>query len=287
MKNINDKRMNILTFDIEEWFHCDFISSDKNWSNYEVRIHKNTDFILGVLSNYNRKATFFILGWIAEKYPEIVKKIHAEGHEIGCHSMKHKLVHRMTPNQFREDTNRALNEIEKIVGEKVIMYRAPAFSITKDTTWAFEILNELGITHDASIFPAKHDYGGFPSFGDAKPSIIEINGIFIKEFPMNVHKIINKPIVFSGGGFFRLLPYNIIRRLTADSDYVMTYFHPRDFDEDQPMLKHLPLIRKFKSYYGLKKSGAKFDKFVSDFKTTSILEVSEKYNWNMATKYII
>ena len=287
MKNINDKRMNILTFDIEEWFHCDFISSDKNWSNYEVRIHENTDFILGVLSNYNRKATFFILGWIAEKYPEIVKKIHAEGHEIGCHSMKHKLVHRMTPNQFREDTNRALNEIEKIVGEKVIMYRAPAFSITKDTTWAFEILNELGITHDASIFPAKHDYGGFPSFGDAKPSIIEINGIFIKEFPMNVHKIINKPIVFSGGGFFRLLPYNIIRRLTADSDYVMTYFHPRDFDEDQPMLKHLPLIRKFKSYYGLKKSGAKFDKFVSDFKTTSILEVSEKYNWNMATKYII
>ena len=279
--------MNILTFDIEEWFHCDFISSDKNWSNYEVRIHKNTDFILGVLSNYNRKATFFVLGWIAEKYPEIVKKIHAEGHEIGSHSMKHKLVHSMTPNQFREDTNRALNEIEKIIGEKVIMYRAPAFSITKDTTWAFEILNELGITHDASIFPAKHDYRGFPAFGDAKPSIIEINGIFIKEFPMNVRKIINKPIVFSGGGFFRLLPYNIIRRWTADSDYIMTYFHPRDFDEAQPMLKHLPLIRKFKSYYGLKKSGAKFDKFVSDFKTTSILEVSEKYNWNMATKYII
>ena len=287
MKNINDKKMNILTFDIEEWFHCDFISSDKNWSNYEVRIHKNTDFILGVLSNYNRKATFFILGWIAEKYPEIVKKIHAEGHEIGCHSMKHKLVHSMTPNQFREDTNRALNEIEKIIGEKVIMYRAPAFSITKDTTWAFEILNELGITHDASIFPAKHDYGGFPSFGDAKPSIIEINGIFIKEFPMNVRKIINKPIVFSGGGFFRLLPYNIIKRWTADSDYIMTYFHPRDFDEAQPMLKHLPLMRKFKSYYGLKKSGAKFDKFVSDFKTTSILEVSEKYNWNMATKHLI
>ena len=279
--------MNILTFDIEEWFHCDFISDDKNWLNYEVRIHRNTDFILDVLSNYNRKATFFILGWIAEKYPEIVKKIHAKGHEIGCHSMKHKLVHKMTPNQFREDTNRALNEIEQILGEKVIMYRAPAFSITKDTTWAFEILNEFGITHDASIFPAKHDYGGFPSFKDAKPSIIEINGIFMKEFPMNVRKIINKPIVFSGGGFFRLIPYNIIRRWTADSDYIMTYFHPRDFDEDQPMLKHLPIMRKFKSYYGLKKSGAKFDKFVSDFKTTSILEVSEKYNWNMATKFII
>ena len=133
--------MNILTFDIEEWFHCDFISGDENWLNYEVRIHKNTDFILKILSKHNRKATFFILGWVADKYPEIVKKIYVEGHEIGCHSMKHELVHRLTPNQFRKDTQQALNVIEQVIGEKVIIYRAPAFSITKETTWAFEILN--------------------------------------------------------------------------------------------------------------------------------------------------
>lgn len=279
--------MNILTFDIEEWFHCDFISKDNNWSNYEVRIHKSTDFILNTLSKYNRKATFFILGWIAEKYPEIVKKIYAEGHEIGCHSMKHELVHRMTPQQFREDTNSALNKIEQIIGEKVIMYRAPAFSITKETPWAFEILNELGITHDASIFPSKHDYGGFPDFGNSAPSIIETNGTLIKEFPMSIHKILNKSIVFSGGGFFRLFPYNMIKKWTIDSDYVMTYFHPRDFDNDQPMLQHLPLMRKFKSYYGIKNSGAKFDKFISDFKTTTILNVSKDFDWDSAKKYII
>jgi len=279
--------MKILTFDIEEWFHCDFISSDKNWSNYEVRIHKSTDFILDVLSKDNRKATFFILGWIAEKYPEIVKKIYAEGHEIGCHSMKHELVHRMTPNQFREDTNRALNEIEQIVGEKIIMYRAPAFSITKETPWAFEILNELGITHDASIFPSKHDYGGFPEFGNSEPSIIETNGIQIKEFPMNTYKFLNKSIVFSGGGFFRLFPYYLIKKWTSDSDYVMTYFHPRDFDKGQPMLQHLPLLRKFKSYYGLKGSVPKFKKYISDFNTTSILNVSKGFDWPSAKKHII
>ena len=279
--------MNILTFDIEEWFHCDFLSGDENWLNYEVRIHKNTDFILKILSKHNRKATFFILGWVADKYPEIVKKIYDEGHEIGCHSMKHELVHRFTPNQFRKDTQQASNVIEQVIGEKVIIYRAPAFSITKETTWAFEILNELGITHDASVFPAKHDYGGFPSFGNSEPSIIETNGVSIKEFPMNIRKIFNKSIVFSGGGFFRLFPYKLIKKWTTESEYVMTYFHPRDFDKGQPMLQHLPLIRKFKSYYGLKNSGAKFDKFISDFSTTSILDVSKKYNWDMAKKHII
>tara|TARA_B110000967_G_C18832081_1_gene534624 strand:- start:87 stop:929 length:843 start_codon:yes stop_codon:yes gene_type:complete len=276
--------MNILTFDIEEWFHCDFISDDSNWSNYEVRIHESTDFILDTLSLHNRKATFFILGWIAKKYPEIVSKIYNEGHEIGCHSMKHRLVHNLTPNDFKKDTQDALNVIENIIGEKVIMYRAPAFSITKETPWAFEILNELGITHDASIFPAKHDYGGFPNFGKPEPSLIETNGVLIKEFPMNIHEILNQPIVFSGGGFFRLFPYKLIKKWSCDSDYIMTYFHPRDFDKGQPMLHHLPLIRKFKSYYGLKKAGIKFGKYISDFNTTTILDASNKYNWEAAKK---
>ena len=279
--------MNILTFDIEEWFHCDIISSDKNWSSYEVRIHNNTEFILELLTKHNRKATFFILGWIAKKYPEIVKKIYNEGHEIGCHSMSHQLVHKMTPNQFRKDTNIALNEIEQIIGEKVIMYRAPAFSITKETPWAFEILSELGISHDASIFPSNHDYGGFPDFGSSEPSIIEINGIQIKEFPMNTHKFLNRSIIFSGGGYFRFFPYKLIKKWTSDSNYVMTYFHPRDFDKDQPVLNHLPLLRKFKSYYGLKNSKTKFKNYISDFETTTLLNLSKNIDWSLTKKHII
>jgi polysaccharide deacetylase family protein (PEP-CTERM system associated) len=279
--------VNILTFDLEEWFHCDFISDEETWSNHEVRIYESTNFILNTLSKYDRKATFFVLGWIADKYPEIVKKIHSQGHEIGCHSMKHKLVHRLTPQQFRDDSRNAIDTIEQIIGEKIIMYRAPAFSITEETPWAFEILNELGITHDASLFPAKRDYGGFAGLGKSEPLIIEINGIHMKEFPMNIHEILNKSIVFSGGGFFRLFPYFLIKKWAKDSDYVMSYFHPRDFDKEQPVLTHLPIMRKFKSYYGLKKSGTKFDKYISDFKTSSILDVSEKYNWSIARKHII
>lgn len=278
--------MNILTIDVEEWFHCDFISKGNNWSNYEVRIHNSTDFILDVLTLYNRKATFFILGWVADKYPDIIRKIYSQGHEIGCHSMKHELVYKLTPSDFRKDTRIALDTIENIIGEKVILYRAPAFSITKDTPWAFEILNELGITHDSSVFPAKHDYGGFPNFRNREPSFIETNGISIKEFPINTLDIFNQSIVFSGGGYFRLTPYYLIKKWAAKSNYVMSYFHPRDFDKDQPVLQHLPLIRKFKSYYGLKGAGAKFDSYVYDFKTISLLDASKKYDWTKADRFI-
>lgn len=272
--------MNLLTFDIEEWFHCDFISGDQNWDNYEVRILKNTDYILDVLSNNNRKSTFFILGWIAKKYPQVVKKIQKEGHEIGCHSMQHRLVHTLTPKEFRNDTYEAIQTIASVTGTEIEMYRAPAFSITKNTPWAFETLIDLGIKIDASIFPAHHDYGGFPHFGTAEPTKIEVNGSYIKEFPMSLQTVLNKPFVFSGGGFFRLFPYSLIKKWTKSSSYVMTYFHPRDFDHGQQVLEHLPLMRKFKSYYGLKGAGIKFEKFVEDFETTSILNASSFIDWD-------
>ena len=149
--------MNILTFDIEDWFHCDFISDNSTWSNYETRIHKSVDLILDHLSQNNLKGTFLILGWIANRYPEVVKKIYDLGHEIGCHSYYHELVHRMTREEFYADTVNALNTIENIIGEKVVIYRAPAFSITEKTLWAFEVLADLGIEYDSSIFPAAHD----------------------------------------------------------------------------------------------------------------------------------
>ena len=275
--------MNILTFDIEEWFHCDFISDNSSWNNYEVRIHSNTDFILKTLDNYNRKATFFILGWIAQKYPEIVLKIHNQGHEIGSHSMHHNLVPSLTPSEFRDDTYKSISILEDIISKKVIMYRAPGFSITENSIWAFDILLELGITHDASIFPANHDYGGFKSIGLCKPSLIKINGGLIKEFPMNVISFLNYPIVFSGGGFFRLLPYNIIKYFSNISEYTMIYFHPRDFDSLQPMLKNLPLMRKFKSYYGLKGASNKFNRWLNDFTTDSILNISNIIDWDSSS----
>jgi len=274
--------VNILTFDIEDWFHCDFISDKSSWTKYETRIYNSVDLILEHLSDQHLKGTFMILGWIAEKYPGIVKKIIDLGHEVGCHSYYHELVFKMTPKEFFNDTENAIKRLEDITGVKVIIYRAPAFSITEKIPWAFEILAELGIQYDCSIFPSAHDYGGFPSFGEGKPTIICVNGIQIKEFPMNTVPVFKKDIVFSGGGFFRLCPYTLIKKWTQDSPYVMSYIHPRDFDFEQPVLKHLPLIRKFKSYYGLKGSFKKYKQWTADFKTHSLLEASELVDWSNA-----
>lgn len=276
--------MNILTFDIEDWFHCDFISDNITWTNYETRIHQSTDKILKLLDEKKIKGTFFILGWISEKHPEVVKKIHEQGHEIGCHSLVHNLVHQMKPNDFRDDTARAVKAIEDTIGKKINIYRAPGFSITDKTPWAFEILHQLGIEIDCSVFPAKHDYGGFPNFGESKPALLKYKGIEIKEFPMNTHIVFNHNLVFSGGGFFRLFPYPIIKKWTKESPYVMSYFHPRDFDYNQPMLPQLPLIRKFKSYYGLKGAFHKFERWLNDFETMSLLQADKIINWDKVKK---
>lgn len=277
--------MKIITFDIEEWFHSDFISDPSTWHNYEVRIHRATDKILQILDDRKIKATFFILGWISEKYPEVIKKIHSAGQEIACHSQMHDLVYRMDPEAFRNDTYRSIKLLEDITGEKINTYRAPGFSLTEKTPWAFEILAELGIEYDCSILPSNnHDYGGFPSFGECLPSIIEINGYTIKEFPINTVSIMGKQIIFSGGGFFRLFPYFLIQKWTKQSDYVISYFHPRDFDFEQPMLPQLPLIRKFKSYVGLKKAYPKLVRWLSDFDMMSVGEASQLIDWSIAKR---
>jgi len=274
--------MNILTFDIEEWFHCDFISDSSTWTRYETRIHAATDLILETLDERKIKGTFFILGWIAEKYPEVVSKICSEGHEIGCHSYMHDLVHNMDILSFRKDTDHCLKILEDIIGEKVTAYRAPGFSIGENNKWAFEVLAESGIENDCSVFPAAHDYGGYPSFGECMPSIMNIKGYKLKEFPINTITCFNKHLVFSGGGYFRITPYVFIKYWTSKSDYVMSYFHPRDFDFDQPRLAHLPFTRKFKSYVGLKSAYPKFLKWISDFPVMSLGEASEKIDWTKA-----
>lgn len=155
-------------------------------------------------------------------------------------------------------------------------------SITEKIPWAFEILHELGIESDSSAFLAKHDYGGFPNYGESKPTWIRFNGIKIKGFPMNTYKKFHNDVIFSGGEFFRLFPYAIIKKWTEESPYVMSYFQPRDFDCGQPMLPQLPLMRKFKSYYGLKGSFLKFEKWLNDFETVSLLQADEKINWEEA-----
>lgn len=273
--------MNILTFDIEDWYNCDFITEDFNWDKYECRIYDGVDKILNELDKRQLKATFFCLGWIAEKHPKVIKAISDNGHQIGCHSYQHELSFRFNKKEFIEDTLKSKKLIEDVIGKEIDIFRAPGFSITENNIWAFDALVEMGFKTDCSVFPSTHDYGGMPNYGKAEPAIIKTSfGNEIKEFPINIHSIIGKSIVFSGGGFFRLIPYPFIKKWGNNTDYMMTYFHTRDFDVGQPMIKSLPLIRKFKSYVGIKGAFSKFQRLLDDFEFISVEMAEDLIDWD-------
>lgn len=196
----------------------------------------------------------------------------------------HQLVYEQAPEAFEHDLQRSIGVLEDISGEKVKYFRAPGFSITSYTPWAFEALLKNGIEIDSSVFPASRAHGGFQQFGTAKPAIIECQGMQLKEFPINTDRIVGKDLIFSGGGYFRLFPYNTIKKLTQKSDYVMTYFHPRDFDANQPMVPGLSAVRKFKSYYGLKHTEAKLRKWITDFNFMDLRNASSIVDWSKADK---
>lgn len=275
--------MNILTFDIEEWFHLldnTSTKTEKEWNGYPSRIHENMDRIFDILDRNNQKATFFIIGWIARQYPEVVRRIHDRGYDIGFHTDSHQLIHELTPEEFFQDLTIGLDCIENIIGKKVIAFRAPGFSLTEKCNWAFDILAEQGIVYDCSVFPIKHAHGGYPSFPSIAPTLIKTDKGDIKEFPINVVNILGRSMVFTGGGYFRLLPYWLIRHYTKKSSYIMSYFHPRDMDPGQPVIEDLSILRRFRSYVGLKHAAAKFEKWITDFTFIDLHTASSFIDWS-------
>lgn len=274
--------MNVLTFDIEEWFHLldfDATRTETEWGKYEVRVYENVERILQILDDTNTKATFFIIGWVAKTYPDLVKKI-ASKYQIGSHTMNHQLVWQQGKTAFREDVSSSIKLLEDITGQKVECFRAPGFSIRESEAWAFEILSELGIQYDCSVFPAQHAHGGIPSYPRPVPGIIEHEGIRMKEFPVGFKTIAGKHLVFSGGGYFRLMPYPLIKRWSRQSpDYLLSYIHPRDLDAGQPMLEGLPLVRKFKSYVGLKGAEKKLRRWLADFEFMDVATANGMIDW--------
>ena len=275
--------MKILTFDIEEWFHIldnKETKSISEWSKFDSRIELGMDIIYDILEKSKTSATFFVVGWIAQKYPKIVREISARGFEVASHTHLHQLVYEQDKQTFYNDVEKSIKTLEDCTGNKVTSFRAPGFSITENNKWAFEILHELGIKKDASVFPASRAHGGLPSYNLAIPSIIEYNGVKLKEFPINTHAVFGKSFVFSGGGYFRLLPYKTIKSWTLQSTYVMTYFHPRDFDSEQPIVPGLALPRRFKSYVGIKKCKSKLEAWLDDFEFIDLHHADLSINWN-------
>ena len=274
--------MNILTFDIEDWYCHDVESGNKDWDNLEVRIYDGVDKILTSLDDRNLKASFFVLGWLAEKHPAVIKKISDAGHHIGCHTYQHDLLTNFNRDEFYADTYKAKSCIEDAIGRSIDAFRAPAFSVTKDNLFVYEVLGELGFTIDCSIFPAKRDFGGMPSYGESRPCIIQCGGYEFKEFPINPYKVCGKNIIFSGGGYFRLMPYFLIKDFTKKQDYTIAYFHTSDFDPDQPDMPHLSTRQRIKNKIGLKSAFGKYLKYISEFDFVDIPTATEQIDWESA-----
>ncbi len=282
--------MNVLTFDLEDWFHVLENAStrtEREWVRFPSRVRANTQRILDLLDRTGHHATFFCLGWIARRYPEVLHEISRRGHEVACHSDMHQLVYELGPQRFAEDLDAAIGAIESATGQKVTAYRAPGFSVTPACNWFFDVLISRGIEVDCSIFPTQRAHGGYEGFGAASPVWVRTSSGRIKELPINTVTVLGRSIIFSGGGYFRLLPLSLIRYWMRRAPYVMTYFHPRDFDPTQPMIDGLSLIRKFKSYYGLRGALGKLEAVLTDFDFVDLRQAVASTDWNAAREIVV
>ena len=261
---------NYLTIDVEDYFHvaafADIVSSN-DWDQMDQRVQVSIASILQVLKKHNVKAMFFVVGWVAEKHPDIVRAIIKDGHDIGCHSYWHCKIYDMTPESFREDTIRAKAVLEKISNKKITAYRAPSYSITKKSLWALDILKEAGFTTDSSVFPIAHDlYGipGAPRFHFTWPD----NGI--EEYPISTALFFGRRIPVAGGGYFRLFPYwftkMALRRINnRDRQPFVFYLHPWEIDDKQPRFSHARWFSRFRHYNNLGKTMDRFERLLNDF----------------------
>lgn len=261
----------ILTFDIEDWFHfidVPHLNDTSSWHTFPSIVEKNTRQILRILSEGNAKATFFCLGWIAEKYPSLIREIDIAGHEIACHSYWHLPVYRQSRNSFRDETTRTLDILSGITGKKINGYRAPSFSVINGTEWALEVLIELGFKYDASIFPAKRRHGGYPSFPNKPTLFIISENLSISELPMSLLRFGPLSMPFSGGGFFRIFPYTFIQKgfhwLERKGIPGVVYLHPRDFDFDFS-LPEMEYLKRFSASCRLLHTEGKIRRLLRDF----------------------
>jgi polysaccharide deacetylase family protein (PEP-CTERM system associated) len=251
--------VNALTVDVEDYFMVSafepFVPKAR-WPDLPSRVVPNTDKVLGLLSEAGVRATFFTLGWVAERFPALVRRIAGAGHEVACHGQSHRLLYRQTPAEFRLDVRRARAALEDAAGAPVAGYRAPSFSLVPDTLWAVDVLAEEGFLYDASLLPARHARGGMP--GGRRGPFLWRNGL--AELPMSVLNAVGAAWPFSGGGYLRLLPLAAVawgvRACHRAGLPAVAYLHPWELDPDQPRLPAPPLDR-FRHYVNLRRTEPK------------------------------
>ncbi len=236
---------NALTFDIEEYFHAEVFArtlSPEEWPSLASRVVDTTERLLDILDYADVRATFFILGWIADRYPTLVQDIAGRGHEIACHGYGHQMIQRQSRLEFAKDLQQAKTAIEDAAGTAVIGYRAPTFSVVRETLWSLEVLWEAGFQYDSSIFPIVHDRYGIPDAPRFPHRVPITNGHGIAEFPLSTITFLGRRLPVAGGGYFRLLPYSVTRRAIQhlnkrEEQPAIVYLHPWELDVHQPKVR--------------------------------------------------
>jgi polysaccharide deacetylase family protein (PEP-CTERM system associated) len=267
---------NALTIDVEDYFQVEAFARTvrfADWAKYPSRVADNTRKLLDRLELRGVSATFFVVGWVAERDGDLVRDILKRGHELGCHSYAHRPIWSMAKGDFLEDVRRAKGAIEDAAGVAVVGFRAPTFSVTRRTLWALDVLAELGFEYDSSIFPIHHDRYGIPD-ADRFPHRIRLeSGAEIVELPMTTYPLGRHRLPFSGGGYFRLLPYPVVRRALRhvndrERRPAIVYLHPWEIDPDQPRLPASKATH-FRHYVNLARTESKLARLLGDFQFTT------------------
>lgn len=264
----------VFSVDVEDWFHILDLPSTPDvteWDGLPSRVERNFQLLLEAFDRKGVRVTCFFLGWVGEKFPSLVKDAVRHGHEIASHGYAHRLTYQMTPEEFHQDAVRSKNILEDVAGRAVWGYRSAGFSVTRETDWFFDKLIEAGYLYDSSVFPAPRGHGGMAN-GQRAPFWIERPSGQLFEFPLSVAEVMGKSMCFFGGGYLRLFPYPVIRRMTrsvlAEGRPVIFYVHPREVDADHPRLP-MNWKRRFKSYVNLDSTMPKIERLLSEFPMTS------------------
>jgi polysaccharide deacetylase family protein (PEP-CTERM system associated) len=264
--------VNAMSCDVEDYFQVSAFEGHVNrgeWNQYPGRVERNMDRVLGLLDRHGVKTTFFTLGWVAERFPNIVRAIAAGGHEVASHGYSHTRVHHQTPVEFREDVIRSKKLLEDLCGQPVLGYRAPSYSIGRDTFWAIDELEKAGYLYSSSIYPIYHDLYGMPEA--PRFPFRHRGGDGILEIPISTARILRMNWPSGGGGYFRLMPYSVfewcIRRINErESKPCVFYFHPWEIDPEQPRPANLGLKTRFRHYLNLDRMESRLERLLADFR---------------------
>ena len=272
--------LNAFSVDVEDYFQVAALAAAiprDSWLRRESRVERNTQVLLDLLAERGIRGTFFVLGWIAERHPGLIKRIAAAGHEIASHGFSHQLIYTQSPDEFREETARSKGLLEDLVGAAVIGYRAASFSITQRSLWALDVLIDLGFRYDSSIFPIRHDRYGIPGASPEPGAIGAPSGRTIAEFPMSAATFLGVKVPISGGGYFRLLPYQLtLRGLTqincTHGRPFTFYLHPWEVDPGQPRVR-VGWLSRFRHYTNLDRCEPRLRRLLAEFRFGTMREV--------------